>query len=145
MTVAPRLIIFDCDGVLVDSESFSCEAVEACLAECGIGVTSHQVLDGYLGRSLAFLQLDVASLFARTLPEDFAAAMQQRVLARFTAALQPIDGVAAAIDALNCRVCVASSSQPKRIRYSLALAGLLPRFDPHIFSAALGDPRQTGA
>jgi HAD superfamily hydrolase (TIGR01509 family) len=69
------------------------------------------------------------------LPPDFAARCRQRVLRAFDKKLRPISGVGPLLEGLAHRRCVASSSEPERIRHSLTLTGILHHFDPHIFSA----------
>jgi HAD superfamily hydrolase (TIGR01509 family) len=134
--VPPELIIFDCDGVLIDSEAISCRTDAACLAEIGVAMSAEQIMDRYLGISATAMCADIERCQGRTLPPDFAETLRLRVAAAFEAELMPMVGVEAALDALPQRRCVASSSAPERLRHSLSLAGLLHRFSPHVFSAA---------
>ena len=131
----PGLVIFDCDGVLVDSEVLTCRTEAACLAEFGIAISAEEIMDRYVGISLAGMLTDLAQRFARPLPADLADTLRHRTLAAFDTALTAIPGVADVLAALRLPVCVASSSEPARIRHSLALVGLQPYFEPHIFSA----------
>ncbi len=139
----PELIIFDCDGVLIDSEAIACRADSACLAEIGIAMSAEQIMDRYLGISADTMCADIEQRQGRALPPDFAETLRLRVAAAFETELMPMVGVEAALDALPQRRCVASSSAPERLRHSLSLAGLLHRFEPHVFSAtqvACGKP-----
>lgn len=139
----PELIIFDCDGVLIDSEAIACRADSACLAEIGIAMSAEQIMDRYLGISADTMCADIERRQGRTLPPDFAETLRLRVASAFEAELMPMVGIEAALDALPQRRCVASSSAPERLRHSLSLAGLLHRFEPHVFSAtqvACGKP-----
>jgi HAD superfamily hydrolase (TIGR01509 family) len=141
--VPPELIIFDCDGVLIDSEAIACRADSACLAEIGIAMSAEQIMDRYLGISADTMCADIEQRQGRALPPDFAETLRLRVAAAFETELMPMVGVEAALDALPQRRCVASSSAPERLRHSLSLAGLLHRFEPHVFSAtqvACGKP-----
>ena len=131
----PELIIFDCDGVLIDSEAIACRADSACLAEIGIAISAEQVMELYLGISADTMCADIEQRQGRALPPDFAETLRLRVAAAFEAELMPMAGIEAALDALPQRRCVASSSAPERLRHSLSLAGLLHRFAPHVFSA----------
>jgi HAD superfamily hydrolase (TIGR01509 family) len=131
----PELIIFDCDGVLIDSEVIACRADAACFAEIGIAIPVEEILERYLGISMAAMRADIEARYRRSLPPGFAETMRARVAATFEAELAPMDGVAAVLRALTPRRCVASSSAPDRLRHSLSLARLLPCFEPHIFSA----------
>ncbi|HYU11360.1 MAG TPA: HAD family hydrolase [Stellaceae bacterium] len=128
------LVIFDCDGVLIDSELLSIHADQQCLAECGIELSSEEILECYTGISFAAM---VADLEARhgPLPADFADRHRLRLWPLFESELRAIPGVTAVLDALTCPTCVASSGRPDRLRHVLSLVGLFERFYPNIFSA----------
>jgi HAD superfamily hydrolase (TIGR01509 family) len=128
------LVIFDCDGVLIDSELLSVRADRECLAEDGIDLSADEILDRYTGLSLAAMLGDLETRYGRPLP-DFATRHQIRLRRLFEADLRPIPGVTAVLDRLACRSCVASSGTPERIQHALSLVGLLDRFAPHVFSA----------
>ena len=131
----PSLIIFDCDGVLIDSEIIACRTDSECLAEIGIALSAEQIMDRYVGISTTAMLADIQSRHAQPLPNDFANTLAQRVAAAFDSQLQPMAGIEAALSALAIDKCVASSSAPERLRHSLHLTNLLHHFDPHIFSA----------
>ncbi len=131
----PTLLIFDCDGVLINSELLGCQAESACLAAFGIAMTAEEILDRYLGISLPAMLADLEARLGRTLPADLADRLRQAVATAFEAGLRPMPGIEAALQTLPHPRCVASSSAPERLRDSLRLTGLLPHFDPHIFSA----------
>lgn len=133
----PALVIFDCDGVLVDSEAISMSVMLALLAEAGCRLDPAEGWAHFLGKSLGSVVDWLRRERGMVLTDDLQQEMRRRLLARFEAELQPMPGVAAAIDALGLPVCVASSSQPDRIRLSLRVTGLLPRFEPHVFSASM--------
>jgi HAD superfamily hydrolase (TIGR01509 family) len=128
------LIIFDCDGVLIDSELLACRTVADCLAEDGIAVSSEEIVERYTGISWAGMVADLERRHG-PLAADFADRRRRRFWPLLEAELQPIPGVAAVLDTLNCKVCVGSSGRPDRIRYALTLVGLYERFHPHVFSA----------
>jgi len=129
------LIIFDCDGVLVDSEIVSFEAEADMLAEIGIPLTARDLLARFLGTSSASMFATIERENGIKLPPDFAERAVQRTLEAFDRKLRPIPGIAELLADLPNRKCVASSSELPRIRHSLTLAGILHHFDPHIFSA----------
>jgi HAD superfamily hydrolase (TIGR01509 family) len=133
--MVPDLLIFDCDGVLIDSELIACRVDAACLAEIGVAVTVEDILDRYVGLSAAAMFADLERRSGRKLPADFAETLRRRLAAAFDAELAAMPGIAAALDRLPCRSCVASSSAPERLRHTLSLAGLFHRFDPNVFSA----------
>ena len=129
------LVIFDCDGVLIDSELLSVRADLECLAEEGIEISAEEILDRYTGISMAGMLADLEVRYGRPLP-DFAARHQQRLRPLFDAHLQVVPGVIEVLDALPCTICVASSGTPERLRHALGLVGLFDRFHPNIFSAS---------
>jgi HAD superfamily hydrolase (TIGR01509 family) len=130
-----ELIIFDCDGVLIDSEAIACRTDSACLAEIGIAMSADEILDRYLGISAAAMCADIERRRGQVLPPDFAETLRIRVAAAFETELAPMAGVEAVLAELPHRRCVASSSAPERLRHSLSVTGLLPLFDPYVFSA----------
>lgn len=133
--MAHDLIIFDCDGVLIDSEVIACRTDAACLAEIGIMISAEEIMDRYVGISAAAMFADIELRHGRSLPADFAEIVGGCVAAAFETDLRPVPGVELVLQALSLRHCVASSSAPARLRHSLSLTGLLHYFDPHIFSA----------
>ncbi len=128
------LVIFDCDGVLIDSEPLAVRADLECLAECGIDVSAEEILDRYTGISMAAMLSDLETRYGRLLP-GFAIRHQERLRRLFEADLRAIPGVTAVLDSLACPTCVASSGTPERLRHALSLVGLYDRFHPNIFSA----------
>jgi HAD superfamily hydrolase (TIGR01509 family) len=133
----PEVVIFDCDGVLVDSETIALDQTRKALAAAGLHLTEAQALDRFLGRRLdTVVHLAQAQLGVR-LPDDFSDILTRDILARFEKELKGVAGVRQAVAGLPSRVCVASSSGPERIRQSLALAGYEGLFSPNIFSASM--------
>jgi HAD superfamily hydrolase (TIGR01509 family) len=134
----PSLLIFDCDGVLIDSELVACRAEAACFAERGIPLSADDILDRYLGIGMATMLSDLSARAGRDLPllpPGFDDTLRRRVAAAFEVELRPIDGIEALLRALSTPRCVASGSAPERLQHSLGLTGLLPLFAPHVFSA----------
>lgn len=132
---APRLILFDCDGVLVDSERLACSALSACLGRIGVLIPTEEILRRYIGNSAASIYRDIETRFDRKLPGNFADIVQAATLDVFARELCPMPGMLPVLDALRTASCVASSSTPTRIRFSLEKAGLLSHFTDRIFSA----------
>lgn len=135
---SPGLVIFDCDGVLVDSEPLACRVLADYLGELGVAMTADDCRRSFTGLSVASVKARVERDTGRALPEDFAAELRRRDRAVFEAKLQPVAGVSDAVAALprGTRYCVASSGIPEKIRHSLGVTGLLELFTPHLFSAA---------
>jgi HAD superfamily hydrolase (TIGR01509 family) len=129
------LVIFDCDGVLIDSEAIACRADAACLAELGITITAEEIMQRYLGISAAAMCSDIEQRYGIVLPPDFVAVLHKRVAAVFDTELTTMAGVEHLLQTMQHRRCVASSSAPERLRHSLSVTGLLGYFEPHIFSA----------
>ena len=129
------LIIFDCDGVLVDSEVISCRAHAETLSRHGYPITSEQVFDRFLGRSTRQAHLEVEAELGRSLPDDFNTQLQDELYRSFEATLRAVPYIDQALDAITQAVCVASSGSQERMRVSLGCAGLYDRFAPNIFSA----------
>jgi HAD superfamily hydrolase (TIGR01509 family) len=128
-------VIFDCDGVLVDSEPISNRILAEELTAIGLPMSPADSMRDFMGRSWATLTEIVEERLGRALPPGFAAGYHARVFAAFEAELEPVDGVAEALDRLGRPACVASSGDHLRIRRALHCTGLLSRFDGRIFSA----------
>ena len=129
------LLIFDCDGVLVDSEVLACETLGEMMAFLGHPMSTEEVMREFAGGSLAATVATVERLVGRPLPADVGQRFGELLLARFRRELRPMPGVRDAILALPYRRCVASSSSPDRLRLSLEVTGLAPLFGEHVFSA----------
>jgi HAD superfamily hydrolase (TIGR01509 family) len=129
------LVIFDCDGVLVDSEVISCRAHAETLTRHGYPITADQVLDRFLGMSDREARLAIETELGRSLPDDFEAQMKQAALRRYADDLQNIPYIAETIAAIDLPKCVASSGTPEKIRHGLQAAGLYHLLVPNIFSA----------
>ena len=132
----PDLVIFDCDGVLVDSEVLSCRCLSKVLASYGIDLGLDQALDLFLGRSMTAVVEHYAAL-GRPIPEQFSAELTAGVRAAFTSALCPIEGVSSVLEGLQIPHCVASSSDVDRVSLSLSLTGLAPHFDNRLYTSQM--------
>lgn len=132
----PDLIIFDCDGVLVDSELLSCRCLSEVLADFGFELDVEQALDLFLGRSTAAIG-EYYRERGQILPDDFLSPLKSRVLETFAGALQPIPGVGAVLSDLKIPGCVASSSDLDRVGLSLKVTGLAPHFETRIYTAQM--------
>jgi len=130
------LVIFDCDGVLVDSEVISSRAHAETLTRHGYPITPEQVLERFLGVSDRQARQTIETEICRKLPDDFEAQMKQAALRRYADDLPTIPHVGAAIAAIGLPKCVASSGTPDKIRHGLTCAGLYDLLAPSIFSAS---------
>jgi HAD superfamily hydrolase (TIGR01509 family) len=131
------LVIFDCDGVLVDSEPISFAVLRDTLASAGVELEESRAYRRFLGKSMASITRMIADEFKISLSEADIEAMRTELFARFRTGLQPMPGVAETLRGLGLPHCVASSSQMERIRMSLTVTGLIGFFEPNIFSATM--------
>lgn len=135
--MTPALIIFDCDGVLVDSEPLAMRVLLNALAAQDIHIAPAAAFRDFLGRSLASISASLLDSHGAPLGPEALAAMRGDLYALYRDELRPNPGVAAMLRQLEIPFCVASSSTPERISLSLDLTGLLPWFEPRIFSASM--------
>ena len=133
----PSLVIFDCDGVLVDSEPISIAVLLEMIGKSGVAMSEDEAYDRFLGRSMATISKGLHEEYGFAASEADLDEMRTDLYARFERDLKPVPGIAAALQQLQFPRCVASSSQPERIRLSLKLTGLIDLLDPHIFSATM--------
>jgi beta-phosphoglucomutase-like phosphatase (HAD superfamily) len=129
------LIIFDCDGVLVDSEVISCRAHAETLTRHGYPITPEEVLARFLGVSDREARQAIEAELGRALPGDFESQVKQATLQFYGGDLRAIAYVGEAMAAIGLPQCVASSGTPEKIRHGLTCAGLHDLLAPHIFSA----------
>ena len=130
------LLIFDCDGVLVDSEIIALDGLAQMLAALGRPIDRATCRRLFMGKSLKDVLAEIETMLGRPVPEDYGAKAYAALLARLRSELQPVEGVAAAIARLAWPRCVASSSQPDRITLSLGVTNLAPLFGERVFSAS---------
>lgn len=129
------LVIFDCDGVLIDSERIAVRFDVAMLAELGLHLTEQQVVERFMGRSYTAMFAEIERELGRVLGEDWHEATRRRYEAALEAELTPVDGVPEALAAIDLPTCVASSSTHAALRHSLGVVGLHDTFAGRIFSA----------
>ena len=132
----PDLIIFDCDGVLVDSELLSCRCLSEVLSEFGFVLSVERALELFLGRSTAAIEQHYRKL-GQSVPETFLPRLKSRVLTTFEGSLQPIPDIGAVISGLRGPFCVASSSDIDRVSLSLRVTGLAPHVDGRLYTAQM--------
>jgi HAD superfamily hydrolase (TIGR01509 family) len=132
-----ELIIFDCDGVLVDSEPIINRAHAQVLTACGYTITEEALIERFCGMSDPEMLDIIEREGGRSLPASYAARVEEVIESGFRQSLAPITGVAKLPDALRLSRCVASSSVPEQIRRKLELTGLLSWFGDNLFSATM--------
>jgi HAD superfamily hydrolase (TIGR01509 family) len=131
-----QLIIFDCDGVLVDSEPISNRIMAEVLTENGLPTTLGMCYEHFMGRTMGDCVSILASRFGHTVTADFVDTVRARTLAALREEIEPVAGIAAALARIHVPVCVASSGQMVKMRTTLQHTGLLHHFEGRLFSAA---------
>ncbi|MEV5281340.1 HAD family hydrolase [Streptomyces sp. NPDC052811] len=130
-----ELVIFDCDGVLVDSERIAVRIQMALGAELGWPLTEADVIDRFIGRS----RESICEQIAQQLGEEIAAFWWKQLIQRHReavdAGLEAVDGLPEALAEITLPVCVASSGSQEKMRHTLGVTGLYDRFTGRIFSS----------
>ena len=135
----PELVIFDCDGVLVDSEPISIAVLLDTINGAGGAIDEETAYALFLGKSMATIVEILRADFGLSITSEHLALMRAELFRRFRQELKAIRGVREALAGIGLRRCVASSGQPERIRLALGVTGLLELFEPHIYSATMVD------
>ncbi len=130
------LTIFDCDGVLIDSELIALDVLSAMMGGYGHPMSVAACQDAYMGMHNADIVRAIEARIGRALPPDEGARLRARIIDRFHGELRAVAGVADALARLPGPRCVASSSDRARIALTLRLTGLDGFFGSHIFSGA---------
>jgi HAD superfamily hydrolase (TIGR01509 family) len=129
-----ELVIFDCDGVLVDSERLSVRVEAEYLAELGWPLTEAEIVERFMGQSDEYMDEAIEAQLGSRLPGDWKDQFQRRYREAFAAQLVPVDGVVEALDQITAATCVASSGSHDKLRFTLSYTGLYERFEGRIFS-----------
>ena len=130
------LVIFDCDGVLVDSEPIANRVLVDQLEGIGLSMPEEEVMRRFVGRTRDGCLALAAELLGRPLPPDFASKWDAALFEALRNEVRAIDGVIELIGNLGIPFCVASNGTRERLRLTLESAGLLPLFEGRIFCAA---------
>ena len=134
-SVGGAVVIFDCNGVLVDSEPIAARVAAEEFARAGFAVTPEIVSRFFTGRRTADMCAAIEAATKRKLPPNFASVLAAATLRRFRTELRAMPHVAHALTWIRGPKCVASASGIDRIRVSLEATGLLRFFEPNLFSA----------
>ncbi|MCA1493666.1 HAD family hydrolase [Ensifer sp. NBAIM29] len=130
-----ELVIFDCDGVLVDSELIAARVTAELLAELGAEISDEEVLTAFAGLDAEATLRRIESDYGIALPQDFDDRDTRNLELAFQAELQPMAGVMRLLKRLNVPFCVASNSSHARLRQTFSLTGLTPLVEGRVFSA----------
>ncbi len=131
------LIIFDCDGVVVDSEVLACACLADALRLNGLDLTIEEVFDLFLGRSFSVVDEHYRSVTGQPLPTGFREDLRDRLTQSFVASLTSMPHVVDVLKRLDRPYCLASSSDAERIRLTLAVTGLTRFFSDRVYDASM--------
>lgn len=132
-----KLVIFDCDGVLIDSEGIACAADAEELTAIGYPITTEQVAERFAGVPSDAMYKTIEDDWGHRLPEDFKTRVKDVIIEKYRAELKPIPGAAEVLSTLTLPKCIASSSAPAKLALGLVETELYDLVYPHIFSVAL--------
>ena len=139
----PRLdlVIFDCDGVLVDSEGIAQEVLSDVLRQLGVDMTPAQVHEQFFGKTVPQCIELAEELSGRRMLNDFIANWREQLYTTFRERpVQAVAGVHAALEQIDVPVCVVSNGPVEKMQTTLGVTGLLPYFDGKLFSPDSGLP-----
>jgi HAD superfamily hydrolase (TIGR01509 family) len=132
---APSLVIFDCDGVLVDSEHLSHAVLRDMLLEMGAQISFEETVDRFIGTSMPMCVDRITVLLGRAPPGDFLKQFADRTRAAFSSSLRTVPGIETVLSSLRASFCVASNGNRAKVNFTLGRTGLLPLFIDRIFTA----------
>ncbi len=133
----PELFIFDCDGVLIDSEVIANRTNVEVLAELGIHFSLEEYMERFVGVSLRDEVIEIERLRQIKLPHDYEAKLMTHKYKVFDEELKAIEGITDFVKSIQTPKAVASGSSPERLEYTLKLTHLWEFFAPHIYSTTL--------
>ena len=130
-----KCIIFDCDGVLVDSESISAKVFREMASELGCNLDFETVRKQITGTSMKENLKFFADCVGHALPDDFEMEFRRRSYEAFKTELKPVKGIHSLLEKITVPYCTASSGPKKKIRLNLTTTNLIDKFDGNIFSS----------
>jgi HAD superfamily hydrolase (TIGR01509 family) len=134
---SPQLVIFDCDGVLVDSELLACRIEAELFQQIGLSLSAEEIGSRFVGLSYATMEQQISAEFGIQLPDDFESSYLDTFSQAIESDLDPVPGIEGLLDRIPYPICLASSSPMTRIDRSLAVTGLSDYFSKRIFSAQM--------
>ena len=130
------LLILDCDGVVVDSEPITLRVLAEMLAELGISMEAGEAARRFTGHTFARTLELIGETLGAPPPPQFAADYRDRTYAAMEKELRPVAGIEQALDRVSIPYCVASNGPHEKMRKTLGITSLLPRFEGRMFSSA---------
>jgi HAD superfamily hydrolase (TIGR01509 family) len=137
------LVIFDCDGVLVDSEVITNQVFADMLNELGLSVTLEDMFQLFVGHTMSYCYAKVREMLGHELPENFIEELRSRASSALQAGVQPVDGIHEVLRIITLPTCVASGGDHHKMRTTLGATGLLEQFEGRLYSVtqvAAGKP-----
>lgn len=131
------LVIFDCDGVVVDSEVLSCGCLAETFQSHGVPLGLDEVIERFIGRSSDAVDAYWRTYLKRPMPAEFFTEHHSRLMAAFRDQLKPMAGIDKVLTQLARPYCIASSSELERLRFTLAITNLDVHFAGRVFSGAM--------
>jgi HAD superfamily hydrolase (TIGR01509 family) len=131
-----ELVIFDCDGVLIDSEIVVCRLTSEELTRLGYPISTGEVIERYAGRPEHEMIADIEGNWGQTVPAEYFGQIRRRIDHAYSAELRAMPGVADVLERIRIPICVASSSYPEKLKLGLETVGLYRRFAPNLVSAS---------
>lgn len=131
----PKFIIFDCDGVLVDTEEISCGVLAEEARKLGAELSNQEAIETFAGTSYSFVFNFIEKRLGKKLPDNFEEIYRKRTFEEFEKSLKPIPGIHDVIQKLTIPFCVASNAPDYKVEFNLKLVELYPYFEKNIFSA----------
>ncbi len=129
-----KCVIFDCDGVLIDSETIAIETMVDMANDLGANISKEGAISRFKGKSFSSCMDTFSEIIGKPLPETFEVDYRVKSFEAFKENIQPIEGIKDVVKNLKVPFCTASSGPENKIRLNLGLTGLLPFFENNIFS-----------
>ena len=130
-------VVFDCDGVLIDSEMIAARVCSEELTRLGFPLTIEQCIQRFTGRPDREMKAELEEEFGRPIPRSYNENVHARICEAYVTELKILPGLKEALATITEPVCVASSSRPDKIRLGLESVGIYDRFAPNIVSASM--------
>ncbi|MDG1954462.1 MAG: HAD family hydrolase [Polaribacter sp.] len=130
-----KCIIFDCDGVLVDSEGISNRILVEMANSVGAKIELKYALENFAGKSLKSVFEHIEKLIEKKVPDSFEKEYRKKTFKAFKTELKPIRGIHNLLNEISVQYCVASSGPTKKIRLNLTTTKLIEKFENKIFSS----------
>ena len=140
--MAPKCIIFDCDGTLVDSEYLTNSVIAEMAGELGVKITTEEATATFGGKTLDAVIYGMKEMSGKEIPLDWLPRLIKKVSDTYKTDLRPMQGIKKLLDNISVPICVASNGEPRHVRGSLTITNLIEYFDGRIFTASdIGIPK----